>query len=522
MNATPAGDGGRTDGPADASWWMVSAETPEYPPLTEDLTVDVAVVGAGIAGISVASELVRRGRSVALLEAQAVAAGATGHTTAKVSALHGARYSSLEQHLGGDAARTYAESQSAAMAHLVATVDRLGIDCDLERGPAFAFTEDEGQLDTIRAEVEAAARAGLPASFTTETELPFPVAGACRVEDQLVFHPRRYLRAVVEEIAALGGRVHERTRVTALSENGRPELTTDGGARVTAEHVVVATHYPIFDRSLMFARLKPEREFAVAAAVPADVAPRGMYVNVSSDTRSLRSAPYDDGQRLLIATGSPFTPGKGPTTPHLDELVEWLLARYPMAEVRYRWAAQDTFTGDDVPFIGPLHPAARRTWVATGFGAWGMASGVLAGLLLTQRICEEDAPWAGLYDTRRLHPLLEGRTAAEGGLRTAAGLVGSRVKARLERVDSAERIPRGQAGLVHEDGRDWATFVDEGGRPHAVSPTCTHMGCLVGFNEVERSWDCPCHGSRFGLDGAVLEGPAVKPLQRREVNPTND
>ncbi len=499
------------------SYWMVSAETPDHPPLTDDITVDVAVVGGGIAGLSIASEMVRTGRSVAVLEAGAIAAGVTAGTTAKVSVLHGAVYDRLADKLGAETAEAYATSQTLAMEHVAAMTDRLGVDCELERQPAYVYSESADEVDMLRREADAARRAGLAASFTQDTGLPFPVAGAVRVEDQLVFHPRKYLRAVAEEYVAEGGLIFENTRVTGLHEGDPNVLTTQAGDRVTAREVVVATHYPIFDRSLLFSRLTPKREFAVAGVVPDSADPRAMYVSTSKDTRSLRGAPHADG-RLLIATGSPFTPGDPSAPRHLEELETWLTDRFPVDGVRFAWAAQDNMSGDQVPFIGSLHPGAKRVWVATGFNAWGMTSGVLAGLLLRDVIEGRPQPWARIYDPVRLHPTLEAKTVVSSGARSVAGLAanaGARVKGRLGRTRSAEDLAPGEAGIVSDADGEWATYVDEDGHRHAVSPTCTHLGCLVAFNGAEKAWECPCHGSRFGVDGAVLQGPATKPLERR-------
>lgn len=499
------------------SYWMVSAETPDHPILADDITVDVAVVGAGIAGLSVASEIARTGRSVALLEAGRIAAGVTGGTTAKVSVLHGAIYHHLADKLGAETAAAYATSQTLALEHVAATVARLDVDCDLETQPAYVYTESTEEVDMLRREADAARSAGLAATFTQDTGLPFPVAGAVRVEDQLVFHPRKYLRAVAEDYVDHGGLIFENTRATDLEEGAPCVVTTESGHRLSARDVVVATHYPVFDRSLLFTRLTPRREFVAAGVVEAADDPRAMFISTGKDTRSLRGAPYD-GRRLLIATGAPFTPGDSSAPDHLERLTTWLTDRFPVDEVDYTWAAQDNSSGDKVPFIGPLHPGARHAWVATGFGGWGMTNGVLAGLLLRDLVEGRPPAWAATYDPRRMHPSLEARTVIATGARSVVGLagnVGARLKAKVDRARSTERLAPGEAGIVSDAQGDWATYVDEAGTTHAVSPSCTHMGCRVSFNQVEKAWECPCHGSRFGLDGAVLQGPATRPLRRR-------
>ncbi|GGQ75065.1 FAD-dependent oxidoreductase [Couchioplanes azureus] len=500
----------------DESYWMDTTSATAYPALTADLAdVDVVVVGGGIAGLCTAWELTEAGRTVALVEADRIAAGVTGYTTAKLSVLHTLIYDKVRTSSGPDAARLYAESQRLAVRRVAELTARLGIDCDLERVPAFTYAESPDGLDRIRAEADAAAEAGLAASFVTETGLPFPVAGAVRVEDQAQFHPRKYLLALAEDLTRRGGRIFERTRATGLDEGDPCTVTTEGGHTITARQVVVATHYPVFDRALLFARLEPRRELVVAAAIPADRDPGGVYLTTEQNTRSVRTAPYRDGQRLLIVTGEHFTPGTSDVTGHWRKLAEWTGQRFPGAQIAYRWATQDNTTTDQVPFIGRFHPGTDRVYVATGFGGWGMSTGVLTGQLLAACLTGAEPPWAGLYDPRRLHPAREAGSMLKLQAKVAGHFVGDRV--RPSRVDSVEDIAPGTGAVVRVRGRQCAAYRDDTGRIHAVSARCTHLGCIVHFNDAETAWECPCHGSRFGIDGAVVQGPANKPLEPRDL-----
>ncbi|UGY94593.1 FAD-dependent oxidoreductase [Streptomyces gobiensis] len=495
---------------------MDSTESTAHPSLSHDLEVDAAVIGGGIAGLSTAFELARSGRSVAVLEADRIAAAVTGHTTAKLSALHALTYSAVTRQHGPRAARLHARAQQEAVSHVAHMCTELGVDAELERVPAFVYVESEQRTDDIRREAEAAREAGLAADFVTDTGLPFPVAGAVRVADQAQFHPRKYLLGLAHDILRRGGAIFERTRVVGLSE-GRPcRVTTEDGAEVTARDIVVATHYPVFDRAMLFTRLEPRRELVVAGPVPAASDPAGMFITPEQHIRSVRTAPHTDGQRLLIVTGESFTPGTGGVQARFGRLAAWTRERFPGMEITHRWAAQDNDTPDSLPYVGPLHPGARHTYVATGFGGWGMSNGVMAGRLLAARITGAQLPpWAGMYDPRRIPPLRSGPALLKFQASVAGHFVGDRLRA--SRIDSVAEIAPGCGAIVRIGGRTCAVHRDESGSVRAVSARCTHLGCVVQFNDAEVTWDCPCHGSRFDVDGRVLQGPATRPLQRRDL-----
>ncbi|MFR0354911.1 FAD-dependent oxidoreductase [Streptomyces sediminimaris] len=500
------------------SYWLQTAPRGEPAPQPSgDITVEVAVIGGGIAGLSTAWELVRQGREVAVLEADRIAAGVTGHTTAKLSAQHTLVYDHLRRTRGPEGARLYARSQTAAIEHAAGIVDELGIDCEWEEASAFTYAEDRRRVGELRAEAEAAREAGLPADFVTESELPFPIAGAVRVTNQVQFHPCKYLLALAGDLRRRGGAVYEGTRVVGLSEGEPCVLRTDAGVSVRADEVVVATHYPVFDRALLFTRLSPRRELVVAGTIEEERAPRDMHITPEQSTRSVRSAPYRDGTRLLVVTGEHITPGTADVEERFARLSAWAGDRFEGFTVTHRWATQDNDSTDSVPLVGPMRAGSDHTYVATGFGGWGLSGGIMAGRLISDLVHGREVEWAGLYDPRRLGTVVrEGATFLKNQAKVGRHFLGDRLSS-VTRPLTPEDVPRGEGAVVRVGARHCAVHRDEKGELRAVSARCTHLGCLVAFNRAEQAWECPCHGSRFAPDGSILQGPAVRPLERRDI-----
>jgi glycine/D-amino acid oxidase-like deaminating enzyme/nitrite reductase/ring-hydroxylating ferredoxin subunit len=489
-----------------ASLWLRGPERTPRPALGEDVHVDVCVVGAGITGLSAAFELSRLGASVAVLEARHVAAGASGYNTAKLSSLHGLTYSKLERQLGAEGARLYGAANQHGIERVHEIVAELEIDCDLRGKPNLVYTESEDERPEIEREVEAARRASLPARLVEETDLPFPIAAAVQFERQAEFHPVRYLDGLAAGLEAVGVRVHEGTRAVAVSAGSPCRVRTDGGRTVTAGSVVVATHLPFLDRGAFFARCHPERSYVVAAPRDGATATEGMYLSTESPAHSVRVHDLD-GRPWLLVAGESHKTGHGDAAERYRSLERWALERFGIEPV-LRWATQDQMPVDGVPFIGPVDPVSRNVYVATGFRKWGLAMGTASGELLAALVDGREHPWAELFDTRRLRPRAAAVSFAKENLDVAVRFFGDRVVKRA----GVESIEPGEGRVVGAGLGQRAVYRGEDGELHALSARCTHLGCIVNWNSGERTWDCPCHGSRFGARGEVITGPAVSPL----------
>lgn len=457
------------------SLWMETSEALSLPSLTSDIEADTCVVGAGITGLSAALALQRDGQRVVVIEAGTVGGGVSGHTTAKLTALHGTVYAELESKFGRDGAATYASAQESAIAWIAGRVEELGIDCDLRRRPAYTYVEDPGQVSTIEDEAEAAKRAGLSARLVRETPLPYPVAAAVVVDEQAELQPRRYLLGLAKELVAGGAQIFEHTAAVGVTERGGPIVGTNLGHTVTARDVVVASHYPFLDRGLFFPRLTPMRSYALAVKAVGEP-PFGMFISADQPTRSIRAHPGPDGEWLIVGGEGHNAGEQGDTTPdRYRRLAAFARERFAATEVTNRWSSQDPKSADGLPYVGKLTPLSHHVWVATGYRKWGLTNGTAAGLGLADRITGRSNAFADLCDSTRFTPLRSAKGLIEEGFKDARHMIGDRFR-------------------------------------RAAGPTCTHLGCRTLFNEAEQTWDCPCHGSRFALDGTVLQGPAVRPL----------
>jgi glycine/D-amino acid oxidase-like deaminating enzyme/nitrite reductase/ring-hydroxylating ferredoxin subunit len=491
------------------SLWLDTAQAParREPPLPRE--ADVLVLGAGIAGMTTAVLLAEAGRSVLVLEAAEIGSGVTGHTTAKLTAQHELIYHRITSRFGAAAAASYGASQLAALEWVAGTAARHGIECDLERVDSHVYATDPGQLDTLRTEAEAAATAGLPADLVEDVDLPVGAVGAVRFRDQAQFDPRKWLLGLATALEDAGGRIVEGVRATGIQE-GKPSIVRTTAGAVRAADVVVTTHYPIFDRGLFFARLEPTRDLVVAG--PATTRVTGTYLDADSH-HSVRTAPgAAPGERYAIVGGEHYRVGD-----HVDvearyeRLAAWAREHVGLTEVRYRWSAHDMSTVDGVPYVGRYHPRASHLWVATGFGQWGMTGGTAAGLLLRDLVQGEENASAELFDPNRVNLRGTGKLLSANAT-VAKFLAGDHVRAL--RAPGIDDLAPGQAVVTQRGAQMVAAYRDDSGALHAVNARCTHLGCLVSFNNAERSWDCPCHGSRFDVDGQVLHGPAVRPLKR--------
>ncbi len=476
--------------------WKSETEIKRREKLSENIKTQVAVIGAGLAGVLIADRLQNTGKQVVVLEARRIAGGQSGKTTAKITAQHGCVYAGFQKAFGAERARLYAKAQIKAVEWYRETVNSREIDCDFENTDACIYSLSDGKK--LLNESEVCKALGLPVRFTLDTELPFKVGGAVFMENQGQFNPLKFIKAISKDIV-----VFENTPVRQVKGN---ILYCDGG-RVEAEHIVFACHYP-FPRfqGLYFTRIYQQRSYVIALDKAEIV--KNMYIGIDGEGVSLRRY-----KNMLLLGGAGHRTGENRDGGKYDSLMSFAAGNFPKSRPVSYWSAQDCVTADGMAYIGRFSTCHPNWYIATGFGKWGMTNSALAADIITDLILDRENPYARLFSPTRFS------SAA------AKGIAGESVQAVKGLAKGNLSVPKGQlqgigvgeGGIVNVDGKRVGVYRESEDKYHTVIPRCTHLGCGLEWNSDEKSWDCPCHGSRFDYMGNIIDNPAKKRLKKRGI-----
>ena len=500
------------------SIWADVPDLPARPALRENLRADVCVVGAGMAGLSTAYMLSREGRQVVVLDDGPVAGGETVRTTAHLTFIVDDRYHWLEHVHGRDGARIVAQSHSAAVDRVEEIVREEGIACDFERLDGYLFVPPGDPRDELEHEFEAAVRAGVRrVVWAQRAPLDGFETGKClKFPDQAQFHPLRYLTGLDHAIQRLGGRIHRDTHAATIEHGAPARVTTREGFVIEAGDVIVATNSPVHTTLKIHTKQAAYRTYVIAARVPRGAVARALYYDTPHPYHYVRLAASreEPGSELLLVGGEDHKTGQADDAEdRWARLESWMRERFPSSgEVVDRWSGQVLEPVDGVAFIGR---DAEHLYVVTGDSGMGMTHGTIAGMLLTDLILGRENPWAKLYDPGRVSLRAMG-TLAKETLNFAGKYAQYLTKGDVPSVDE---IPSGGGAVLRQGAKKLAAYRDDQGELHVASAVCPHLGCIVAWNSAEKSWDCPCHGSRFDPYGKVLDGPANTDLKPESLGP---
>lgn len=480
------------------SIWRREVTFPRREQLKNDMEADVAIIGAGMAGLLTAVLLKQKGVNAVVLEAKETAGGQTERTTAKITLQHDLIYDELIRKFGREKAYLYAEANSRAIQMYGRMVEEENIECHFERLPAYVYTLQD--VSKIEKEVEAAKRLGIDAVFTTQTALPFQVKGAVRFEGQAQFNPLEFLQAVIKPL-----QIYENSMVKEIRDQ---VIITDSG-RVKAKDIVVAAHYPFINTpGYYFLRMHQERSYVLAL----ENAPGmdGMYIDESDQGYSFRGY-----KNMLILGGGGHRTGENTTGSRYEKLRKAAGEYFPDAKEVCFWSAQDCMTLDDIPYIGLYAASTPHLYVATGFKKWGMTGSMVSAMLLSDLITGKPNPYEEVFSPQRFQVNASMKNLLNEGKHAASGIISENFKIPDSRLNE---IPNCHGGIIDYEGHKIGVYKDSAGKVFMVSTKCTHLGCRLEWNADELSWDCPCHGSRFDYTGKLLDNPAMENIDYEELS----
>ncbi len=492
------------------SLWIGTADKPDFPEMTQDHACDVIVVGGGLTGITTALLLARAGVNVAVIEADTIGSGTSGHTTAKVTAQHGIKLSKLSD----GKALAYFNANVAGFKLIRSLIDELEIDCDYETQDSYVYALSTAEERDVSNEKAAYERLDIQTEVVKQTWLLTDILCALELKDQAQFHPLKYLYALAETLSKMNVPIWEKTKALDIERDDKGITIHTDKNKITANTVVMATGYPMIEfPGLFFLRLHQERSYILAAQRKV---PQGMFINAGKPVRSVRSHSLSGQSWLLVGGFGHRTAKEDQEDTGYAPLDDFLKKSFIGAEAAYGWSAQDGMTLDHIPYVGGLYKEGPNIYVAAGYAKWGMTNSAAAALMITDEVTgsnEIDADIRAVFSPLRVAP----GASAGGFVKQAAEAVYEFTAGNASiPIGIVDDIKPGEGAVLRINGHAIAVYKDKNGQAVTFKAHCTHLGCPMEYNAAEKSFDCPCHGSRFSVAGEVIEGPAIKPLEHAD------
>ncbi len=498
------------------SLWINESRETDYPQLGNNETTDVCIIGGGIVGAVTAYLLAKNGVDVIVLEKDRLCMGVTANSTAKLTSQHGLFYKYLEQEYGLDFARKYLYSNEEGIKLAEKIISEEKIDCDFEKQSAYVFATNESELDKVKQEVEVVNKIGFNAEYVDNIDIPVEkVLGAIKFPNQAQFNSRKYTIGLFDKVTKLGGKIFENSKVDNIESDGSIYKIRSNNFDVSAKKVVIATHYPIKNfPGMYFSKMYQDKSYAIAVDIKDENNTKiidGMFIQSCDPVISFRTAKYK-GKRLLIVAGSGHKTGQsvGKIEDSYVNLENYIKGYFPNSEVKFRWSTEDCVTLDKIPYIGQFSNFLPNVFVATGFKKWGMSTSHIAGKLISDLILGNKNEYIDLYKATRLEPIRNIKEFGNIIKESTYSLFINKIKPSNNQYSN---IKLGDGGIIDINGEKVGVYKREDGQVFTIKPYCGHLGCLVSWNNLEKTWDCPCHGSRYDYMGNIITEPTVNNLK---------
>jgi len=492
-------------------WESISIRPSRYPELTQDIEVDVAIIGGGITGITAAAHLIKAGKKVAILEAEKIGGVTTANSTGNLYISVQPFYQNIFSKFDCETAKAIAQSRQFAIDYIEKNIVDKNISCNFSRRPWYGYTENHARM-SLDKEVELFKKMEIPIEYTQNLPLDFKFTKAVCMPNQARLNPLQYVISMAKDLAKNGCLLFENTRVINIDEKDCCILKTSN-ATITAKKVFMATHTPIgINPTQLFTA--PYRSYVVAAHVKDNCYPEGHFWDLDRPPHATCThAISTNNPELIMVAGSHHKTGQGGNMhAHYEELETFLRDHFSVSEIAYRWSAQHYQSADDVPYIGLASRSAKHTYLATGYFADGLLYGTLAGIIIGDLILEKNNPLIDIYQSNRFKPVASAKFVAKENMNVFAQYLKDFPSPGVENYDD---IKSGEGIVTDIDEEKCGVYRDENNKLHIVSAVCPHMKGIVNWNNAEKTWDCPCHGSRFTADGKVIEGPAAMDLEKK-------
>lgn len=492
------------------SIWQSEIAIPKAGGWNENEIYDAVIVGAGITGLTTALLLAEQGKTVVLAEAHQIGFGSTGGTSAHLNTFFDTTYPQIENNFGEDAAKLIARAGKEAFGLIERFVADYHIDCDLERKPGYLFSQNEYESKQLEDLFTSSLKAGVVVEKSKKNGVSMSFDQALRFPDQGQFHPLKYLSGLSLAFIARGGTVLQHTLIDATETESNVHVVKSGNLAIRAKNVVYATHLPPGINTLDF-KCAPYRSYVIAVRLENDDYPSCLGYDMKEPYHYLRTHKID-GKNYLIIGGEDHKTGHADPEAAFKRLEAFADEHFTVANFAYRWSSQYYIPDDGLPYIGHLPFGPKGIYIATGYNGNGMIFGTLAGQIISGLICGSGSQYEKLLSPGRVKPL----AGLTGFIRENADVAYHWVADRFnaEKIAALNDLPRDTGELIKIDGETLAVYKDDKDELHALNPVCTHAGCIINFNQAEKTWDCPCHGGRFSIDGEVLTGPPQKQLQK--------